>query len=317
MVKFLYSFFFMFFILFISAPNAVAQGRLEVPNTPIKIDGQNISAMDELNKNIHEMTKKIDKASRQMMKIADMIICNASHGAAATVSFETEGFSIKFELFAIDILISGWILYVLGFFMTIIASFYMFDIAFNLSLSILLLPLALALWPFAWTKGKLGIVVKSIAYYTGLFIFLPLGILIGVALVTEVIDSVFPEGSSFIKAFNEDKSDEIRDTLAFYTWGFFKVVLSYLVAMKVLPLMAQEFCNHFFDGALVGDPMNQKMTQIIAVAKQKTIGKVTKFGKDVIKHQTGKGIEKAGNKMGGFMGGVLSRYGRQIGQTRR
>lgn len=67
----------------------------------------------------------------------------------------------------------------------------MFDVAFNLSLSIVLLPIALALWPFAWTRGKLKTVVESIAYYTGLFIFLPLGILIGAQLVVTIIEGAF------------------------------------------------------------------------------------------------------------------------------
>lgn len=317
MIKFLYSLFFALILIVAPTQNSMAQGKLNVAITPVTIGGQNISSMNELINNIHAMTQKINRASQQMMKIADMIICNAFHGAAATVTVKIKEFDVDFHLFALDILISGVVLYVLGFFMTIIASFYMFDIAFNLSLSIILLPLALALWPFAWTKGKLKTVVESIAYYTGLFIFLPLGILIGVTLVTQVIDSVFPEGSSFLEAFKKDESDKIRDTLGFFTWGFFKVLLSYLIAIRVLPLMAEEFCSHFFGGPLVGNPMNEKLTQAVALANQKTIGKVAKFGKDVIKHQTGKGLEKAGNKMGGFMGGVFSRYGRQVAKNRR
>ena len=145
MIKFLYSLLFAFILIVAPTQNTIAQGKLNVPSNSITIGGQNISAMNELINNIHAMTEKINEASQQMMKIADMIICNAFHGAAATVTVEIEGFSIDFQLFALDILISGIVLYVLGFFMTIIASFYMFDIAFNLSLSIILLPLALAL----------------------------------------------------------------------------------------------------------------------------------------------------------------------------
>ena len=40
------------------------------------------------------------------------------------------------------------------------ASFYMFDVAFNLSISIILLPLGIALWPFGWTKAKLKNIVS-------------------------------------------------------------------------------------------------------------------------------------------------------------
>lgn len=92
--------------------------------------------------------------------------------------------------------------------------------------------------------------------------------------------------------FNEDKSDIIRDNLGVFTLTFLKVLVSYLVAMRIIPLMANEFCSHFFGGSLVGSPMSEKMTQAIAVANQKTIGKAAKFGKDVASHKIGKAIEK-------------------------
>lgn len=111
--------------------------------------------------------------------------------------------------------------------------------------------------------------------------------------------------------FNEDKSDIIRDNLGVFTLTFLKVLVSYLVAMRIIPLMANEFCSHFFGGSLVGSPMNEKMTQAIAVANQKTIGKAAKFGKDVASHKIGKAIEKAGNKRDTEHGRKLprARYG--------
>ena len=161
----------------------------------ITVSGEQITAMDSLVNGITEMTRTISNASKEMMKIGDMLICNSLHGEAAQVKIGIEGFSVTLYLVALDIFVSGCVLYVLGFFISIIASFYMFDIAFNLSLSIVLLPIVLALWPFAWTKGKLKIVVESIAYYTGLFIFLPLGILIGTELVVTIIQNAFVDSS--------------------------------------------------------------------------------------------------------------------------
>ena len=261
------------------------------------VAGIKITAMDNLVDGVTNMADKINKASKEMMKIGDMLICNSLHGEAADVKLEVAGISIaKFKFISFDIFISGCVLYVLGFFIAVIASFYMFDVAFNLSLSIVLLPIALALWPFAWTRGKLKTVVESIAYYTGLFIFLPLGILIGAQLVVTIIEGAFTnsEGSpiDIMTVFNEDKSDIIRDNLGVFTLTFLKVLVSYLVAMRIIPLMANEFCSHFFGGSLVGSPMSEKMTQAIAVANQKTIGKAAKFGKDVASHKIGKAIKK-------------------------
>ena len=254
------------------------------------VAGIKITAMDNLVDGVTNMADKINKASKEMMKIGDMLICNSLHGEAADVKLEVAGISIaKFKFISFDIFISGCVLYVLGFFIAVIASFYMFDVAFNLSLSIVLLPIALALWPFAWTRGKLKTVVESIAYYTGLFIFLPLGILIGAQLVVTIIEGAFTnsEGSpiDIMTVFNE-------------------------------------FCSHFFGGSLVGSPMSEKMTQAIAVANQKTIGKAAKFGKDVASHKIGKAIEKAGNKRdtehgGSFLGRAMARYGKQMAKTKK
>ena len=307
-------------ILFIicAIPSRASAQILGINNAPqITVGGAKITAMDSLVDGISKMTRTISDASKEMMKIGDMLICNSLHGEAAQVKIGIEGFSVTLYLVALDIFVSGCVLYVLGFFISIIASFYMFDIAFNLSLSIVLLPIVLALWPFAWTKGKLKIVVESIAYYTGLFIFLPLGILIGTELVITIIQNAFGEAGTIQQVFDEDKSDIIRDTLGVFTLTFLKVLVSYIVAMRIIPLMANEFCSHFFDGALVGSPMSEKMTQVIALAKQKTIGKATKFGKDVAKHQIGKAIENKGNSKGGFMGGVMARYGKQLAKTKK
>lgn len=312
-----------FLILFLICANVSSASALMDFTAPpdTSFGGQQITAMDNLIDGITEMTKTINDASKEMMKIGDMLICNSLHGEAATVKIGIKGFNVTLYLVALDIFVSGCVLYVLGFFISIIASFYMFDIAFNLSLAIVLLPIVLALWPFAWTKGKLKIVVESIAYYTGLFIFLPLGILIGTELVVTIIQNAFVDSAgapiSIQQVFDEDKSDVIRDNLGVFTLTFLKVLVSYLVAMRVIPLMANEFCSHFFDGALVGSPMNEKMTQVVALVNQKTIGKVTKFGKDVAKHKIGKAIERKGNSKGGFMGDVMTRYGKQLAKTRK
>ncbi len=320
MLKYIIHIFLVLFLICTDVPSASAQLGFEAaPDVSIK--GQQITAMDNLIDAITQMTRTINDASKEMMKIGDMLICNSLHGEAATVKIGIEGFNVTLYLVALDIFISGCVLYVLGFFIAIIASFYMFDIAFNLSLSIVLLPIVLALWPFAWTRGKLKVVVESIAYYTGLFIFLPLGILIGAELIVTIIQDAFIDSVgadvSIQEIFDQDKSDVIRDNLGVFTLTFLKVLVSYIIAMRIIPLMANEFCSHFFSGSLVGSPMNEKMTQVIALVNQKTIGKVAKFGKDVAKHKIGKAIERKGNKSSGFMGRVMARYGKQLAKTRR
>ena len=264
----------------------------------VSIGGESLGAMDSLVQGVKGMSEKIHEASSVMMKIADMLLCNARFGEAAY-----QHLLIDIKLIAFDI------------FLAVVASFYMFDVAFNLSICIVLLPLALALWPFGWTRDKLGKVVESIAYYTGIFIFLPLGILIGAELVKTIIGNAF--GADIQTIFDEDKSDIIRDKLGVFSLTFLKVLVSYLVAMRLIPLMASEFCGHFFGEALVGSPLSERISQAVSALNKRTVGKAMKYGKDVVKHQTGKHIQKMGEKKGGFAGRVLERYGRQVGRTRK
>ena len=307
MKKFL-TYVFLFLVLLFTAPGVMAQGA----SPSVSIAGQEIAAMNNLINGVEKMADQINKATNQMMKIGDMLICNSIHGEAASVKF-----IIEIKLIAFDIFISGCILYVLGFFISVIASFYMFDVAFNLSLCIVLLPLALALWPFAWTRDKLRPVVEGIAYYTGLFIFLPLGILIGAEIVDTIINASFGQDTDIKAIFDEDKSDIIRDKLGVFTLTFLKVLVSYLVAMRMIPLMANEFCKHFFDGSLAGQPLSDRMSQIVAAVNKRTIGKVGKYGNDVIKHQTGKRLQARGEKSNSFFGRTLARYGKQMARTKK
>lgn len=275
-------------------------------------------ALIKLNDEIMKLTREVSTASAQMMKFGDMLICNGRYGAAAEINFSVIGIDIiTVDFIAFDIYFSGLILYVIGFFVMMTATFYLFDIAFNLTIGIVLLPLALALWPFGITRDKLKLVIDSILYYVGLFIFLPLGVLIAKTLVMTIVDDAFSgSGFSFKEAFDQDQSDLIKDNLGLTTLTFLKLLLCYIVSLKIIPLMAGEFCEHFFGGALVGNPMNQKMAEM-SKAATKPIKKLGNYGLDVLKHNKGKKLENMGKNRNSFMGRVLERYGKRMSKTQR
>jgi hypothetical protein len=241
------------------------------------------TAMANLSKNITKMAKSINKASSQMMNFASMLYCNSLHGKAAEWALEINGrewFTRK--VISIELFLSSIILTIIGFLILVATAFYMFDVAFNLSLSIVLLPLVIALWPFGWTRSKLRDVVESIAYYTGVFIFLPLGIVIANAIVQDAVADAFGGVEELKSAFQEDKADLIQESLAFYRLPFLKVLLCYILALKIIPLMAGEFCSRFFGDALAGSPISEKITQQLSKLNKKTLGRVGKYGKDAL-----------------------------------
>ena len=275
------------------------------------------TAMNNLSKNITNMAKSINKASSQMMNFASMLYCNSLHGKAAEWALEIDGkewFTRK--VISIELFLSSIILTIIGFLILVATAFYMFDVAFNLSLSIVLLPLAIALWPFGWTRSKLRDVVESIAYYTGVFIFLPLGIVIANAIVLDAVADAFGGAEKLKSAFQEDKADLIQESLAFYRLPFLKVLLCYILALKIIPLMAGEFCSRFFGDALAGSPISEKITQQLSKLNQKTLGRVGKSGKDAIKHQTGHAIQSMGKENGNFLQRTTFNLGKIIGKTK-
>jgi hypothetical protein len=252
------------------------------------------SAMTKLSNNVTEMTKQINSGSSQMMKIGSMVICSSLHGKAADLTFSFMGMDFNFRIIAPLLWLSGFTLYILGFFVMLIASFYMFDVAFNLAIFIALLPLSLALWPFAWTKDKFKTVISNIVYYVGIFIFLPLGILIAKQLVVTIMEHAFAdEGVDFATAFAEDNSDVLEDNLGLFSFTFIKILVSYIVAIRVIPLLAKDFCNHFFGSAL-GSPISEKLSQLIATTKKHSLDKIRDYGFNVI----GNGAKNAGTKTG-------------------
>ena len=288
------------------------------------VQGYGLTSLEELKLNVAAMARMLHSSSAKMLQFADMLVCNARHGEASYQTFSIVGIvDISIHLIALDIFISGIILYALGFFIMMMTAFYMFDVAFNIALAMVLLPLGLALWPFGWTKDKLKIVIESIAHYTGLFIFLPLGIAICVEIVEQALASFATDASNTIAAqtlaamFDEDNSDFIRDNLGVFTIGFLKVLLCYLVAFKVIPLMANDFCDHFFSKSLAGNPIADKLKQGMEILKQHTVGRVGNYTKDVAKHQTGNMVKSMGNKDGNLLDRAMYRYGKKLGNTKK
>lgn len=311
--KCLYLLFFIMVLLLVSESSFAAKATtMDTPDFSTTPGGSHIG---NLVSNITTMAKNIHTSSSKMMKFGDMLICASLHGKAAEIDLIVA----NPKLIDLSLFLVGGIFYILGFIVMLVASFYMFDVAFNLLISIILLPLALSLWLFSWTKDSISIVMKNIAYYTGLFIFLPLGILIGKEIVYTVIEKAL--SPDIWEIYNNDQSDLIEAKLGLVQIPFLKILLSYIIAIKVIPLMADDFCTHFFGSALVGNPMKENISQIATMIKKHTVDKAAKFAKDVAKHQTGKTIKKAGEKMGGENAGLLSRsiasYGAEMAKTKK
>jgi len=282
-----------------------------------------IGALTELTDNITTMAGQIYKGSSQMMKYADMLKCYAEHGKGAFYSINLLIFSISIHWIEPWTWLASLILLVIGFLIMMIASFYMFDISFNIAVSLFLLPLGLALWPFGWTRDKLKTVLENIVYYTGLFIFLPLGIAIATSLVTTVIDDTLARqtgtnGRSFAEIFKDGQSDILQKSFSIFSMGFYVLLMTYIVAMYIIPLMAGEFCSHFFGNALLGSPISDKITNFVKDQVSSAKNRAGKYAKDVAKHQVGSMIKNHSSaRSSNFLSRVMHRYGSNMAKTKK
>lgn len=287
------------------------------------IDMTSIPALQDLSNYIEKMVRNIHEGASEMMKIADMLICNAIHGKTSYVTISTPGIGLaSFSIHLVNpmFLICGAILYALGFLILVVASFYMFDVALNIAATLLLLPIGLALWPFGWTRDKLGIMIESIAYYTGLFIFLPLGILIGVEIVKDVASSAIRNNGGDVDlytAFEEDNADALSAVFGIFSLGFLKILLCYVVALRIIPLMATEFCNHFFGSSLLGNPIHEKVAQFAQILKKQTIDRAGKHGKNIARAAAGNVIQQAGDRRGNFLDRSIYQYGKRVAKPKK
>ena len=285
---------------------------------------EDLSALSSLREYIRQMVRNINDGAKEMMKIANMLICNSLHGTASYWEGDL-GVAGTVKFHAIDpmFFLCGIILYILGFFILMVASFYMFDIALNISVTLLILPLGLALWPFGWTKDKLKPMIESVAYYTGLFIFLPLGILIGVKLVEGVaVEAIQNNGGGekdidLYEAFETDNVDALTEVFGLSSFGFLKMLLCYVIALRVIPLMATEFCTHFFGEGLLGNSIHEAFNQFTQILKEQTVGRMGKYGKNAAKAKIGNKIKDAGDKNGNIVDRTFYRYGKNVAKPEK
>lgn len=282
-----------------------------------------IGSLKRLNDNIVSMAASIYEGSSQMMKYADMLKCYAENGKGAFYTLNFFVFSISVHWIDPWVWLAAGILLIIGFLIMMTASFYMFDVSFNIAISLFLLPLGLALWPFGWTRDKLKTVMGYIVYYTGLFIFLPLGISIATSLVRTVIDDTLSKQAgtndrSFYEIFQDGQSDILQESFSIASWGFYVLLATYIMAMYIIPLMAGEFCSHFFGGALAGSPLSNMVQDQLKTLKKNTIGRAGKYVKDVAQHQYGKMIKNHFSaNSSSFFSRMMHRYGANMARTRR
>ncbi len=140
----------------------------------------------EVFQNLYHATHEINDKVSTLLVVGHSLMCHAVH--AGKINITVDGVNIKlFDCPDISVWLTGAIIYVVGFMMSMSITFYVADIALKLGFAVLMLPIGVALWPFPYTKDKLTILISIIAKTAAIFAFLA----ITVSYTLNLIDAAF------------------------------------------------------------------------------------------------------------------------------
>lgn len=268
-------------------------------DTSLKNDIIPVDLLENFSNTMHNISNNLIP----VQVLGDALMCHAVHGDPweATVA--------GIHLFSwpnIPIWLCGAIIYCFGFILALSVAFYIVDVSFKLGFSIIVLPLAIALWPFAWTKDKLMTCISVFLKSAGILIFLSLT----AAYVLNMFSTVLSGLNSVMDALTENKTAEVAETFSLTSEHFILIVVVLIYGMKLIGSTISDYVDKFFPDKTFGggskaSPMHGLSTQAVDFAKQKAIAPATKFAHDVAKTQTGRLTSGAGKLMQG-------KYNKQI-----
>ncbi len=179
----------------------------------------------------------------------------------------------------------GAFIWVVGFLLTIFVCYYLLDIAFKIGVAIILLPIAIGLWPFNPTKGRVkacfSIILRSAAIYALLAICTTLS--------TILVDSALDKQQLF-KYFEEDNVTAVKEMFSLTGTPFLVLCIAFLYSIKIIgkneTLASKLFPDEIFNTVA---PIHGKFKAVTDLAHDKVMKPVT-LVRDIATHQTGRAI---------------------------
>ena len=193
----------------------------------------------------------------------------------------------------------GAAIWLVGFLLTIFVSFYLLDITFKIGFAVMMLPLAIGLWPFKRTTGRVGACFSIILKAAATYAFLAICATLAIILVDAVLDA-----EKFFQYIEDDKVTEISDMFSPTGTPFLVFCIAFIYAIKLIG-KNQSLVNKFFPDAIFGDvsPMHEKMTGMTSMVHNQVM-KPVGLARDIATHQAGRAI--AGTAKGAGKGLVMA-----------
>ena len=267
--------------------------KAKPPKSSFKNDIIPVSLLNNFYNTVHNISSNLIPIS----VLGDALMCHAVHGA----SWQTMVGTVRLFGWAnIPIWLCGAIIYCFGFMLVLSVTFYIVDVSFKLGFAIIVLPIAIALWPFAWTKDKLMVCISVFLKSAGILIFLSLTTAYALNMLSEVLGGLTP----IMEALTENKTKEVAETFSLTSGTFLLIVVVLIYGMKMIGATIPDYVDKFFPDNMFGkgskaSPMHMLSTQGLDFVKQKAVAPAAKFAHDVVRTQSGRVVSGAGKLIQG------------------
>ena len=292
----------------------------------------------EILDNMQSMLLTIYQSLGVLFMLGHSLMCYATEAAYTCIGSEEN--NVQACLFTVPNLQYypvGLIVYLTGFFMCMSIGMYFIDISFKLGFALLFLPITLGLWPFPGVNSKFRENVSVIVYNAMLFAFVSIGAAYAIVLITEGVIGDQESWNQFWQSINAStdiakgregflhiqignkklgiftsESKEAKESLEYMTENFsldsvrvFIILFCLIFGFKIIADSSSKYIKYFVDGSLgsADTAMHHMGTQAIAFAKNNLVDPAVQYAKDVVSHQSGRGIEALGNKMASSQSG--------------
>jgi hypothetical protein len=267
------------------AIDAIPKREIGGEVTSYAFEGSQVVSPTVLNK-ILSLNQALDQYTSLNLLLGHALTCHAVN--AGEISFADAGVSLSIP--DIWIWFCGVVIWFFGFMLTLGISFYLLDVSFKVGFCIMMLPIAIALWPFSLTKDKITKVFSIVYQSAGTFLFLAVTTTFGTLLISEAFNDV----DTLVQKIKDNDAEWVSDTFALFGSSFIIIVFCYLYAMKLISSTVGDYASKFFKDETFGSqsPMHKRATGAVSEATNaaKMVGG---WGKDVVKHQGGKVAGKA------------------------
>lgn len=269
-------------------------------------DGVDILSAKTVNR-LMALNQSIDKVVSINLVVGHALTCHATHAGMITI-FDHAGVTLRF----IDLWVwlCGAIIWAFGFLLTVAVSYYLLDVSFKIGLAIMIMPVAIALWPFKPTSDKIGKLLSIILAAAATFAFLAITTTFALTLISKAMRDT----DTLLKKVSEGDTTYISETFDITGDYFIIIVFALIYGFLLIGKTISDYSSKFFSDEVTGEtsPMHHKLTQATMMVK-KGIEGTTKYAKDVAVNQgkkaAGKAVNAAGNAAQGA-GRAVSKGGK-------